>query len=282
MKNYSERHIRRSELFQLILLQHLYARPESTHLVFQGGTAIRWCHNGGRFSEDLDFVTHLGRPALERLLQAIVASVTRESIAHFGPGLCTFSPRGQRDEGMVWRAAFEPQNVRERIMVKIECEQLREGVALVTEPRVLGMQGAVSYLIAGGALRIPRPNSVLVVESLEEILSDKVRALLERPYLKGRDIYDVWHLRERLQVPVVRQVVERKFSCYAFPFTTRRRPEWFLDADGDLRKAIENDLSRFLSPEVMAACRADGYRAFLEAVKGLFRELLEQGVVIPS
>ena len=49
MKTYPERHIRRSELFQLILLQHLYTRPESSRLVFQGGTAIRWCHNGGRF-----------------------------------------------------------------------------------------------------------------------------------------------------------------------------------------------------------------------------------------
>ena len=198
MKTYAERHIHRSELFQLILLQHLYTRPESARLVFQGGTAIRWCHNGGRFSEDLDFVTHLERPALERLMQAIEVQVARESIAHFGPGRLTLTPRGQRDEGAVWRVAFEPQNGRDRIMVKIECERLREGVPLATEPRVLGMQGAVSYLIGRGEFRIPRPNSVLVVETLEEILSDKIRALLERPYLKGRDIYDVWHLRERL------------------------------------------------------------------------------------
>ena len=49
-----------------------------------------------------------------------------------------------------------------------------------------------------------------MVAIIEEILSDKVQTLLERPYLKGRDIYDVWHLRERLLVPVVRDVVERK------------------------------------------------------------------------
>lgn len=282
MKAYTERHIRRSELFQLILLQHLYTRPESSRLLFQGGTAIRWCHNGGRFSEDLDFVTPLERPALERLMQAVETPVTRESIAHFGPGRLMLTPRGQRDEGIVWRVAFEPQNARDRIMVKVECERLREGASLTTEPRVLGMQSAVSYLIAGGEFRIPRPNSVLVVETLEEILSDKVRALLERPYLKGRDIYDVWHLRERLQVPVVREVQERKFTCYAAPFKAQRQPEWFRTADSDLRDAIESDLARFLAPEVVTACRNDGYRPFLEAVKGLFRELREQGVVIPS
>jgi predicted nucleotidyltransferase component of viral defense system len=282
MKAYAERHIHRSELFQLILLQHLYTRPESSRLVFQGGTAIRWCHNGGRFSEDLDFVTHLERPALERLMQAIEAPIARESIAHFGSGRLTFTPRGQRDEGVVWRAVFEPQNSRDRIMVKIECERLLEGVALATEPRVLGMQNAVSYLIARGEFRIPRPNSVLVVETLEEILSDKVRALLERPYLKGRDIYDVWHLRVRLRVQVVRDVVERKFSCYAAPFKAQRLPEWFETADSALRDAIENDLGRFLPPEVMTTCRNDGYRPFLDAVQGLFRELRESGVVILS
>ncbi|MDO9111279.1 MAG: nucleotidyl transferase AbiEii/AbiGii toxin family protein [Desulfatirhabdiaceae bacterium] len=144
------------------------------------------------------------------------------------------------------------------------------------------MQAAVSHLITRGEFAIPRPNSVLVLETLEEILSDKVHALLERPYLKGRDIYDIWHLRERLGVSVVREVVERKFFYYAAPFTARRSPDWFETADRDLQEAIENDLGRFLPPEVMAACRNDGYLPFLNALKALFRELRKAGTVIPS
>lgn len=282
MKAYSERHIRRSEISQLILLQYLYARPESRHLVFQGGTAIRWCHGGERFSGDLDFVTHLDRTALEKLIRSVETHVARESIAHFGPGRLILTPRGQRDEGTVWRMIFEPQTARDRITVKVECERLREGAILATEPRVLGMQKAVSYLIGASEFRIPRPNSVLVVETPEEILSDKVRALLERPYLKGRDIYDVWHLRDRLGVPVVREVVERKFSCYTAPFTPRRRPAWFESNEKESVDAIEADLRRFLSPEMMVVCRDDGYRRFLDAVKGVFRELREVGVEVPS
>jgi predicted nucleotidyltransferase component of viral defense system len=282
MKAYAERHIRRSELFQLILLQHLYSRPESNRLVFQGGTAIRWCHGGERFSEDLDFVTHLDRSALEKLMRSVETPVTRESVAHFGPGRLTVTPRGRRDEGTVWRMVFEPQTARDRITVKVECERLQVGAILATEPRVLGMQKAVSYLIGAGEFRIPRPNSVLVVETPEEILSDKVRALLERPYLKGRDIYDIWHLRDRLRVPVVRKVMERKFTCYAAPFTPRRRPAWFESNDQELVDAIEGDLRRFLSPETMVVCRGDGYLRFLDEVKGVFRELREIGVVIPS
>ena len=60
-------------------------------------------------------------------MQAIETPVIREAIAHFGPGRLTVTPRGERQEGAVWRVAFEPQNVRERIMVKVECERLREG-----------------------------------------------------------------------------------------------------------------------------------------------------------
>jgi hypothetical protein len=84
-----------------------------------------------------------------------------------------------------------------------------------------------------------------------------------------------------LGVALVRAVVERKFTCYVAPFTARRLPDWFESADSDLKAAIENDLGRFLAPEVMATCRNDEYRPFLDALKGLFREMREAGVEIP-
>ncbi len=115
-----------------------------------------------------------------------------------------------------------------------------------------------------------------------EVAEEKVRALLERPYLKGRDIYDLWHLRERLRATVVREVVERKFSCYAAPFVPRRLPGYFESADRELEEAIESDLGRFLPPEVMAVCRNEGYRPFLDTLRGLFRELREKGVEVPT
>ncbi|MFZ1986547.1 MAG: nucleotidyl transferase AbiEii/AbiGii toxin family protein [Desulfatitalea sp.] len=260
----------------------MYTPAESRGLIFQGGTAIRWCHGGERFSEDLDFVTQLAHPVLVRLLHGMEVGVTRESIAHFGPGRLTITHRGKGDARSVWRIAFEPQNLRERIMVKVECERLKNDVKLFTEPRVLGMQTGVAYLIGKGEFRMPRPNSVMVVETSQEILSDKVRALLERPYLKGRDIYDVWHLRARLGVGVVREIVERKFSCYAAPFTLRRGPEAFENNSQEVIEALENDLGRFLSPEAMAACRMEKFALFMGALRGLFRELRESGVKVPG
>lgn len=56
---YNEKRIRSSELLRLILLDSLYAQSGSEHMIFQGGTALRWVYGGMRFSEDLDFVTNL-------------------------------------------------------------------------------------------------------------------------------------------------------------------------------------------------------------------------------
>jgi predicted nucleotidyltransferase component of viral defense system len=56
MKNYNEKTIKSSEIFQILILHSLYSLKESKDVYFQGGTAIRWCYNGSRFSEDLDFV----------------------------------------------------------------------------------------------------------------------------------------------------------------------------------------------------------------------------------
>jgi len=54
-----KKEVKKSEALQLILLDNLYAQSGSEHIIFQGGTALRWVYSGMRFSEDLDFVTHL-------------------------------------------------------------------------------------------------------------------------------------------------------------------------------------------------------------------------------
>ena len=83
MKSYNETQIRKAEILQLILLYHLYAQDGSHELIFQGGTALRWCYGGSRFSEDLDFVTTLAPSVLDRLAHKALKgadSALREAI----------------------------------------------------------------------------------------------------------------------------------------------------------------------------------------------------------
>jgi predicted nucleotidyltransferase component of viral defense system len=282
MKRYDVCHIRKAETAQLILLYHLYALTGSHELVFQGGTAIRWCYGGDRFSEDLDFVTTMPSAPLDILLRKAVKGAEREMVPHFGTGRLTVTDKTTREGSRKLLITWQPDGARERIAIKLETELLLDGTKLATERLVMSALPSVSYLVLAGEFRIPRPNSVLVAETVPEILSDKVRALLERQYLKGRDLYDVWLLRRHAAARLDRELVERKVRCYAWPFRAARSPDYFLQSSSApaLQDALDQDLSRFLPPEVLEVHRANGYRDFLDAVRVLCRELQEMGVVL--
>lgn len=282
MKRYNEQHIRKAEIAQLILLYHVYAQTGSHDLVFQGGTALRWCYGGSRFSEDLDFVTTMTKPALDALLAKAIKGAEREMMPHFGSGHLSVADKSTREGACKLLITWQPDAVREKIAIKLECEPLVSGTKLATERLVMSALPSVSYLVMAGEFRIPRPNSVLVVETPSEILSDKVRALLERRDLKGRDLFDIWLLRQNPAAQLELELVERKLRCYSWPFKAARPPDFFLDASSEtsLKEALEQDLSRFLPAGVMEVHRATGYRDFLDSVRDLCNELLEMGGVV--
>jgi len=285
MKTYRETYIRRAEIAQLILLHQLYMQRGSAGLIFQGGTAIRWCYGGSRFSEDLDFVTPLESKAVKKILTTAIRGAERVMIPHFGVGSATVVEKASRAEAFKCFVDFRPDNAREKISIKLEFE----GLALTKSPghnnHILSSLPPVAYLIAAGEFRVPRPHAVVVAETPEEILSDKVRSLLERRYIKGRDLFDVHHLCTALKAAVNPEIVERKFDMYQAPFIARRDVDFFAlpseDGEKAMRDAIDQDLSRFLPPAVLKIHRESGYAVYLEAVRVLFKELKEKGVRLP-
>jgi predicted nucleotidyltransferase component of viral defense system len=283
MKSYRETYVRKAEIAQLILLHQLYSLSGSRELIFQGGAALRWCYGGSRFSEDLDFVTPLGADVVRAKLNRALKAVEREMVPHFGPGALTLSDKSTRPDTLKLLADYRPAASREKISVKLEFEGLRK--ESLPENHILSALPAVSYLIASGDFRVPRPNAVLVVETLPEILSDKIRALLERRYLKGRDIFDLWYLRVVLNAAADKEMIERKFRMYAWPFQAARNLYFFADpssaAREELKTAIREDLARFLPPAVLAVHQAEGYVAFLAALQSLFAELRKAEVALP-
>ena len=83
---YNEKKIKKSELFQLLLLNGIYSLSGSEQIIFQGGTALRWIYGGMRFSEDLDFVTPLSKSKIETILAQTLKNAVNPCIAQFGPG----------------------------------------------------------------------------------------------------------------------------------------------------------------------------------------------------
>jgi predicted nucleotidyltransferase component of viral defense system len=272
MKRWRPTYIAQAELVQLILLANLYGQSASNQLFFQGGTAIRWCYGARRFSEDLDFETHLPPHAIQGLFRRALPGIKRDLTATLGAGKFELeTERCLEPLCTVW-AKFSPANSRGKIAVKLEFQQSRLDMTPETRLFIFGMQPAIVDIIQSGRLKT-RDNAVLVVETLSEILAGKIRALLEREHYKGRDFWDIWYLCDSRQVKIDSDVLERKLCLY--PFTLRHPKTDILKAlrdnrpDGPVIKAITDDLRRFIPTETFTALENSKFAPLLSAVQEL-------------
>jgi predicted nucleotidyltransferase component of viral defense system len=269
MKQWRPTYIERAEMIQLILLANLYGQAASNQLFFQGGTAIRWCYDGSRFSEDLDFETHLAPHALKDLFRKALPGIRRDLSATLGTGKFELQTDRCREPLCIIWAKFTPGNFRGKIAVKLEFQQSRIDMTPETQLLIFGMLPEISNTIQSSRL-ITRNNAVLVVETLPEILAGKVRALLEREHYKGRDFWDIWYLTGSRQVKIDADILARKLLQY--PFTLRHAKKDLLlamedGANGPVTKAIADDLRRFIPMETFTALENSAFSPLVSAVR---------------
>lgn len=178
-------------------------------LAFKGGTALRKSYFPAfRFSEDLDFT--LLHTLSEAALQAQVREVCRRVAADFGVPMQIALWKQSRDlpgeEAYRARVSYvgplgQPGADPARITLDLTCY---ETVILPADPRPI----LHPYSDA------PREPLAVRTYCLEEMLSEKLRALLRRSY--PRDLYDVWYLltvqRVQLDRDRLQRVVTAKFQ----------------------------------------------------------------------
>jgi len=173
-----------------VLSKVLMALPQinlfSNYLLFKGGTALKkFYYSEWRFSEDLDFTSKV------KLKPKDVKSIFQDAVDEVGRlfglsmRILEYSqyPRKGDDlisaqlklgyDGPLRKSSGQKNNVR----VDIAFEE-----KLVSDPNMKPIFSGYSDDI----------NSELTVYSLEEILSEKLRSILQRG--KSRDYYDVWVL----------------------------------------------------------------------------------------
>ena len=134
-----------------------------------------------------------------------------------------------------------------------------------------------SILIAKSKLFLPYTSSIILTETLQEILSDKIRALYERQYLKGRDIYDIWWIvnqmfeekstlkRLKLLPKLFRKQDAEKIAPHTGMFLTRA-----------LKKNLIHRINRGNYINSFFVCTA----ATLSSSVGKSREIEYQGITI--
>jgi len=272
--------VQQSELMQILLLDNLYTLNSTESIIFQGGTALRWVYGGTRFSEDLDFVTSLPETTLWDILKKVHGKMKNACIAQFGPGKSELRNQSKRENAVKVFYIYRPDGQRERIAVKLEFEALRSGTMPDYEHHVLSNLTSVSGLLTTGKLILPYTSTVIPVETPAEIISDKIRALFERPYLKGRDFYDIWWLVTHLNTFPDIERVKNKLTMYKTSFVYARQPNFFLTKSGiqSVRRAIVSDLSRFIPQSIYEHYKKTEFEEMLHLLDNVIRKLMLQGI----
>jgi len=181
----NERRHRAREYLQHYLLRLLQEAGLTARLSFVGGTALRMLFGLPRFSEDLDFSLPDAAPgragpgaelaALVRPLEAAGYTVTAR-LKETGAVQCVT----YRFPGLLRDAGATPDG-RVVLAIKVEVD---------TQPP----EGAVT-----ASALVPHLFPATVVHAdLPSLFAEKVHALLARPWVKGRDWYDLfWFLTEK-------------------------------------------------------------------------------------
>ena len=152
-------------------------------LAFHGGTALRFLYATARYSEDLDFALESARSQYD--LRAYLRVIQTELQAEGYTVTIRVSDRKVvhsawvRFPGLLYELDLSPHRD-ETLAVKLEVD---------TNPPAG----------AGLATTVVRRHVILQLQHHDRasLLAGKLHAILQRPYLKGRDLYDLlWYLSD--------------------------------------------------------------------------------------
>jgi predicted nucleotidyltransferase component of viral defense system len=268
------------ETVHLYLLSALSESGLLGHVVFQGGTALRLCYGGERYSEDLDFVcgrsgSYLNDIEFENLIGAALAATRRSLQLNFG-----IDP-----EQVALTQAARPGAIREASLA-VAAWQI--AVPIAATPRAPRSRIRIEFANVPSYANLPMivrstpglvqiQDVILPVESANEILADKAVALTARPRLKYRDLWDVWYLKGKFDAKVDREMVQRKFGDYGTTEVEARARRRLDELSSEAAaKAFLEEMKRFLPAKRIAETTALGLQHTILA-EG--RELIARAVL---
>jgi len=223
-------------------------------LIFKGGTCIRKCYIPDyRFSEDLDFTSNdksfkLTKKHLEEISRLLIERVELQTHVESLKDLLYNDELAGFEAKIKFWGSDHPRNESppppERWHTKVKIEvTLYEEILFPIQKR--DVTHSYSDDLTDNAKQIP-------CYSIEEVLSEKLRSLVQRSYSAPRDIYDLWSLSEAFQeidLEELRTAFELKMEFKDLEFTGI---DQLLNPENDkiLRAAWKNSLGRQLPGEM--------------------------------
>ena len=208
------------EAIHLHLLSALSEAGVLRHVIFQGGTALRLCYGGERYSEDLDFVcgkagAYLKDVEFNALVDKALETTKRTLQRDFDIDAAQITlkrpaqpelVKGSNVNVAAWQIVVPvnptPKTPKSRIKIEFANVPSYDSKPLT----VSATPGLVQI-----------QDVILNAETPNEILADKAVALTARAALKFRDVWDVWFLVNKLGATPDREMVLKKFADYGTP-----------------------------------------------------------------
>ncbi len=180
-------------------------------LVFQGGTSLRLCYGADRYSEDLDFAG--GQDFSSAQFATLKDRVETHVGGRYGLEVTVKEPRSNKKEPArsgvnvdQWRVSIVTDPGRRDVPKQRVHIEIANVPAYTSEVRKLRIN--YEFLPDGYG------DLLIVVESLDEIMADKLLALAaSRKRVRHRDIWDLAWLRQR-EAEVRPELVGRKIGDY--------------------------------------------------------------------
>ena len=252
----------------------IFSVPECRKdLVFKGGTCLKKCYfEDYRFSEDLDFTSInpeflLSKKLLEKIV-AVVAERTEIPLYIQKLEQLMFKDRLTGFSAIIkfW-GADHPRNLvpppvqRWLTSVKIEVILYEE---LVLSPEIRTLQHPYSDMLSESII------TGIPCYSVQEIIAEKLRALIQRSYAAPRDFYDIWYLSGNIPDLDWQQIKEAFLRKMKFKNLEFKGIEQMINAENDkqLKAAWKNSLAHQVNPDYFPE-----YSIVREALKKLLREI---------
>ncbi len=223
-------------------------------VVFQGGTALRLFYGNPRFSEDIDLVLVKGVENFD--LGSHMPRVSKYVELSF-PFIDSVTIREQRVDLKMQRAVLKTVSADREQVVRVHIE-LAPVPSHRNGPRILDF---------------PPVQPAIRVEDAVEIMADKVCALAFRPYLKGRDLWDLHYLSKERSLGAEWDLIRVKAGDYgeSVPGLAEGLERAVKRIGEEGMSTLESELVRFLPPRVMEAYRPS-LGSILEAVLEVIAE----------
>ena len=225
----------------------IYTIPECRdNLIFKGGTCLKKCRFPDyRFSEDLDFTARNENFLFEmKMLKKIVELVTQrtEMLLHIESleylksnnqitGFCAKIKFWGADHS---KNQLPPEPKRWQTSIKIEIILYEK---MIFTPEIANVIHNYSDKLTENAQNIP-------IYNISEVLSEKIRALIQRSYTAPRDYFDIWYLSKHIENIDWQEVVSGFYKKIEYKNLQFSSIEQFINDDNDkpLKSSWKNSL----------------------------------------